>query len=229
MAKKLKAVTNNGTESPTNGEHFVAVPQESLLADAQQTQESSTDEEAPRKKRKSILARMRESQSYEEDLHVQTARVAITYRKPSELDWFRVHPDSAYKTAAFLVSLRQDRRPYVIVGDALQDTLRRRKQGRDVVLYTCLDRYGNILLWGIPTGPNDYNVTAHRCFLRAQESWVRMYSNTTTQVYRWDESDKIPPPLWPNLSFEDMIEDYFGDNVIETPTHQIVRELLGEV
>jgi hypothetical protein len=204
-------------------------PSTTAEAPPPQDGESSTsqDEDTPRKKRKSVLARMRESQPYEEKVDAQS-RVTITYRKPTTLDWFRVHPDKDYCTPAFLVTIRRDRHPYVVFGEELQELLRRRKQGGDVTIYTCVDRHGEVFLWDIPTTANEWSHSKRRAALRGQLVWVRIASNQAAQRYNIEESTHIPEPQWPPIPFETMIDEIFADYIIDSREHEIMRELLGE-
>jgi hypothetical protein len=185
-------------------------------------------EDTPRQERKSILERMRESQPYEEDLEETEAKTSVGMYKPSPTDWFRVHPDLGYRTHAFLVAVRHARRSYVVFGEELQDELRRRKLGKDVTIYTCMDRYGSLFLWDIKDGPSDWNISARRAALRAQTVWTRLWSNQTLQRYQWEESIKIPPPHWGSKSFEAMINEVFEGYEVESADHELIQALLGE-
>jgi hypothetical protein len=64
--------------------------------------------------------------------------------------------------------------------------------------------------------------------LRAQDVWVRLVSNQTLQRYQHEESTKIAAPIWPERSFDAMIEEVFEDYTIESFDHEVIRDLLGE-
>jgi hypothetical protein len=193
-----------------------------------QEESPSVSDDPERQGRKSILERMRESQPYEEDLEETEAKTSVGMYRPAPTDWFRVHPDPLYRTPAFLITVRHSRRSYVVFGEELQEDLRRRKLGKDVTIYTCMDRYGSLFLWEISNGPSEWAVTARRAAFRAQTVWTRMWSNHTLQRYQWEESTKIAPPQWGNKSFEAMIDEVFDDCVIESADHELIRALLGE-
>jgi hypothetical protein len=188
----------------------------------------SSETETSRHTRKSILERLREEQPYMDDVEATEASTSVSMRRPSPLDWFQVHPDAAYRVEAYLLSVRRSRRPYVVFGEDLQQTLRKRKQGRDVTIYTCIDRYGEVFLWDIGSSQNDWPSSARRVALRAQHVWVRMVSNQTLQRYQHEESAKIAAPIWPSRSFDAMIDEVFEDHVIEDSDHEVIQDLLGE-
>jgi hypothetical protein len=189
---------------------------------------SPTSEGTESQHRKSILERLREEQPYMEDVEATDATSSVSWQRPSPLDWFRVHPDPAYRVTAYELTIRRSRSPYLVFGEDLQNVLRRRKQGRDVVIYTWVDRYGEVSLWGIGLGPSDWNTSARRAAIRAQEVWVRLTSNLTSQRYQYEESTKIATPTWPQKSFDALITEVFEEYVIEHSDHEIIQALLGE-
>jgi len=189
---------------------------------------SPVAEEVVRSNRKSILERLREEQPYMEDVEANKAETAVSWQKPTPLDWFRAHPDPAYRVQAYLITVRRSRSSYIVFGEELQHTLRRRKQGKDVTIYTWVDRYGEVCLWGVGLAPTEWNTSLRRAFVRAQEVWVRAVSNTTLQRYQFEESTKIGTPLWPEVSFDTMVTEVFEDHVIESTDHELIQALLGE-
>jgi hypothetical protein len=189
---------------------------------------SPTSEGAESQHRKSILERLREEQPYMEDVEATEATSSVSWQRPSPLDWFRVHPDPAYRVTAYLLEIRRSRFPYLVFGEDLQNALRRRKQGKDVAIYTWVDRYGEVFLWGIGLASTDWNISARRAAVRAQEVWVRLVSNLTLQRYQFEESTKIAAPVWPQQSFDALITEVFEEHVIEHADHEIIQALLGE-
>jgi hypothetical protein len=189
---------------------------------------SEIEIETSRQTRKSILERLREEQPYMEDVGASEAKTSVSMRRPSPLDWFRVHPDTAYRIEAFLISPKRSKRAYVVFGEGLQHLLRQRKQGRDVTIYTCIDRYGEVFLWEISLSQNDWSISARRAALRAQDVWVRLVSNQTLQRYQHEESTKIAAPIWPERAFDAMIEEVFEEYTIERFDHEVIQDLLGE-
>jgi hypothetical protein len=178
--------------------------------------------------RKTILARMREAQPYEEDLDESDAKTSVGLHRPDPTDWFRVNYDPAYRIHAFIITVRHSRRSFIVFGEELQDELRRRKLGKDVTIFTCVDRYGALFLWEISDGPSEWALTARRAALRAQTTWVRLWSNHALGRYQWEESGKIAPPQWGTKSFEAMIEEVYSEYVVENIGHELIQALLGE-
>jgi hypothetical protein len=189
---------------------------------------SPLSEDPDRQQRKSILERLREEQPYMEDVGASEVTALVAWQRPSPLDWFRVHSDPAYRVSAYELTFRKSRTPYLVFGEELQHTLRRRKQGRDITIYTWIDRYDAVSLWGIGLGSSDWNTSARRAVVRAQEVWIRLFSNQSTQRYQFEESTKIAAPTWPIKSFDAMIQEVFSELVIETVDHEIIQSLLGE-
>ncbi|NOE36324.1 hypothetical protein [Ruegeria sp. HKCCD7318] len=58
---------------------------------------------------------------------------------------------------------------------------------------------------------------------------LRMQANMSRGQYDVVTSDKIPDPVWPKMSLQEMIKIAFGNgHLIDRLDHPIIRQLAGE-
>ena len=145
----------------------------------------------------------------------------------------RVRPGHEWREDVYLLCPTWSRHEYIVFGEPLRQALRRRKQGRDVTLFTAIDRDGSLFLW--PIGKNiqhgnngDWNASARQAALLGESVWVQLFSNHTLKCYEREISRNIPDPVWPDLSFEAMLDTAFADLAIDSEHHDIIRRLWGE-
>ena len=64
----------------------------------------------------------------------------------------------------------------------------------------------------------------------AEAKWVRMQANMQLGRYDVATSDKIPDPVWPTITFREILEKAFGkDHLIDSLEHPVIRQLQGDV
>jgi hypothetical protein len=64
----------------------------------------------------------------------------------------------------------------------------------------------------------------------ARGAWVRVAANTSLAGYDvFKATAPLPPPAWPELSFEELLRIAFRDRYIDTMDHIVLRRLRGEV
>jgi hypothetical protein len=170
---------------------------------------------------------------YAENLAPEKGNEPVTVRRPTSMEWVRVRPGKDWREDVCVLSPTFSRQTYLVFGEELRQQLRRRKQGRDATLYTTLERSGVLFLWpiGMDRGHgrnDDWNHTARQAALRAESIWMQLFSNLTLGRYEWEESRNIPDPAWPEITFEAMLEMAFADRIIDTTSHDIIRQLWGE-
>jgi hypothetical protein len=100
-------------------------------------------------------------------------------------------------------------------------------------LYTTTDKvYG---LWGTRC-ENDAKVinrwmrSAVVAKKEAFASWVRITSNMAKQGYEVVRAQgDLGQPVWPDYSDEEILKFAFGDKIIDSENHFIIKKLRGEV
>jgi hypothetical protein len=173
------------------------------------------------------IAQLRLPQDYSAD-NGESVQVTIPVHKPTAQTYFRAHPAWNCQVAM----LEHEDQLYPVLGDALRAELEADLKVR--IIIPCITRDGDVFLW--PLAPlqatgrgNEWVSSGHRVFLAARKEWVRMRSNMRVRSYdiirpkaTWDE------PSWPELTFDQMIEQAFTDSVINSLDHPVIRALQGD-
>ena len=177
------------------------------------------------------LMSLRLDQSYADTVGVKKLLTTVPVRKPHRQEFVRVHPDQAYRlTPAAIIEVREDRETYLVTPEMAPDLL---GEFATATLFLTVNRQGQVQLWPVklpgPDGrPNEWNRTAAAAAERAMEKWVRVTSSMSLGAYEiFEASGNIPEPVWPDHSFEEILEIAFRDRLVNRPDHPLVQRLKG--
>jgi hypothetical protein len=177
-------------------------------------------------------ARLRLSQRFSKGADVQRAIVTVPVRKPNPQEFFRVHPDEAWRLETALIEIKVDREMY-LVDPGIWPLFPNECKPR--TLYTTIDRRNVVTLWA-PRLPDekgrldDYNRSAHEAAQLAMQKWVRLSANQSLGAYDIDiASGVFPDPVWPDITFQELLKIAFKGRLIEDLDHPVLRRLRGEI
>jgi hypothetical protein len=178
-------------------------------------------------------AALRLSQSLTGAVGVKKLLTTVPVRKPNRQDFVRVHPDPAYRlTPAAIIELNEDRETYLL-SPAIAQQLP--GEFKVVALYTAINRQGVLQLWPVKLpGPDGKHLEWHRSAAeaaeRAMEHWVRVTANMSASAYDiFEASGGLPEPVWPDISFEEILAIAFRDRYVDRADHPLLQRLQGVV
>jgi hypothetical protein len=131
-----------------------------------------------------------------------------------------------------LLEFKEDRESYLIAPTLWGHISHEIKQ---VQLFTALNRQDVLFLWpinlpGIDGRSNAWNESAMRAAAEARISWVRMKSNLSLGAYDvFVATGQLAEPIWPELSFRQILEIAFRDRMIASLDHPALQRLNGVV
>ncbi len=168
-----------------------------------------------------------------EDLGVEKPILVVPVDKPGRQDFFRTHPDPEFHIETRLIKVEAEREWYLVTRSVWHAIAGETKLVR---LTPFITRTGTLGLWPVSLpddllGKRDTNwgVTARKTAEIAQTKWCRMQANMSRGQYDVVTSDKIPDPVWPKLSLQEMIKIAFGNgHLIDRLDHPIIRQLAGD-
>jgi hypothetical protein len=102
-------------------------------------------------------------------------------------------------------------------------------------LFTTINRQSTLHLWQVklpnPNGRhNEWHRSAAEGAERAMKKWVRVTSNMSLGAYEIFEASGDPPePVWPDVSFEEILRIAFRDRIVDRADHPLVQRLRGAV
>jgi hypothetical protein len=174
---------------------------------------------------------LRLDQSFAESVGVKKLIVTLPVKKPNPQDFVRVNPDPAFRLAVGVIELKEDREIYIVmpaVAAIVANEMFR------AMLYTCINRQGVPFLWPVrlpsPDGrQSEWQRSAQEAAEVGMNGWVRVKTNMSLGAYDiFAASTVIPDPIWPELSFKEMLGIAFKDKVISTIDHPVLKRLRGE-
>lgn len=167
----------------------------------------------------------------ERNFNTEKPLITVPVRKPPAGSFFLVHPSPDYSDQFELV---EDEGDFYFPSEIksrgfLQRMLKPKK------LFTCVDGFGDVSLWpiGLP-GPdgriNRWNHTAMQCAEYAKTRWVSLQSNRNVGAYQpIFPEDKLPDPVWPDKTFNELLKIAFEPYLITDPDHPIVKRIRGKL
>jgi hypothetical protein len=179
------------------------------------------------------LASLRLSQDFATTAGVNRLITTVPVRKPSR-EWFvRTHPDPAYRVPTAVLELKEDREVY-LVSRPLWPGLASEATFSPRLLVTAITRQGDLFVWPIRQPGADGKVdgwsrSAEDAADEAKSRWVRVTANMSLGAYDITvATGQVAEPVWPDLSFQQIIKIAFRDKMIDTWDHPVLRRLRGE-
>ena len=155
----------------------------------------------------------------------------IPVDKPSSEVWFRVHddPDFAFDTKVLWLKEGQDRGIYQIHPD-IEHLLLDEKRYMPVRLVFCIDRQGEWRIWPLRilhdgAREDDWMTSALTIVEIAKEQWIKLVSGKSGYEHKTTPAD-IPDPVWPNKTFDELLDMAFRKRRIDKPDDAVLLRLL---
>ena len=178
------------------------------------------------------LLELRLSQDFSETAGVKKVIMTIPVRKPGRQDFFRVHPSADYYIETVVLEHKQENEIYLIDRGLWSEL-----PGEIVpkALFTMINRQNILSIWPVRLPGADgrldsWNQSALEAAELAKKQWIRMASNRDLRAYEvFKATAELPDPVWPELTFEEMLKIAFKDKFIRDFDHPILCQLKGEV
>lgn len=178
------------------------------------------------------LKNLRLSQDFSETVGVKKHLITVPVRPPHKQSFIRVHPDESFRLETAVLEVKEERETY-LVDRGLWSELS--SEIVPVNLYTTITRQAVVFLWSIRLpGPDGRHNPWHRSALEAAQvatkTWIRVVANMYLGAYEVLESTgNVPEPVWPDVSFQDLLKIAFRDKFIQGLDHPAIRALQGEL
>ncbi|HKP05446.1 MAG TPA: hypothetical protein VJU77_19005 [Chthoniobacterales bacterium] len=162
----------------------------------------------------------------------QTERIMTTVRvgKPTKTAFFRVNPAQNYRMLAGIVEVgAMEPEAYLVVG-ALCEALLEEATFSTRMLVTAVTLGSTPFIWPLKMSTdNSWTRSAHDAAEIAEKRWIRLKANSELRAYELIAAvNQNREPVWPALSFEELVDLAFRGRVIDTADHPVLRQLRGE-
>jgi len=176
------------------------------------------------------IASLRLNPSFLETAGVKKLLTTVPVKRPSPQDFIRVHPAPGYHENFAMIDLKDDREDYLVRPEILQELA-----GETVLktIFTAVNRQGVVFLWPIRLpAPDDrkteWSRSAREAAEMAMTKWLRLKANMSLGAYEITTAESaMAEPVWPELSFEELLRIAFRDRMITAIDHPVVRRLRG--
>jgi hypothetical protein len=179
------------------------------------------------------LKSLRRDQNFAANVGVKKVLTTIPVRKPHSQEWFRVRPGEDWRINLLILKNKNDGESYIVSpelrGEVATDLVL-------VVLLLWVNRQSDAFLWDArlpgPDGrTNPWNESALDGAKRAETEWTKISANMLDGYYDVGcaLNKNLPEPVWPELSFQEIINLAFSKRTINSADHPVLRLLRGEI
>jgi hypothetical protein len=176
-------------------------------------------------------ASLRLDQSFSDGAGVKKLLTTVPIRKPHRQEWVRVHEGrDQHLTPAAIIELKEDGETYVLRPEVAQAL---GGEFSIVSIHLAINRQGVVFLWPVKLpGPDGRVLEWHRSAAEAAEiakiRWVRVTANKSLNAYEiYEAQSVIPDPVWPELSFPEILKIAFRERTINSLDHPVIKQLRG--
>jgi hypothetical protein len=173
---------------------------------------------------------LRTALSYEA-ISVTQQITALRVGKAPQQEFWMTHSSEDYRADALLLEVKADR-DFYLVHPAMKTELE--EEAAAFRLHLAIGRSGVPFLLAIrlpgPDGKwNSWPESLEKIALLGRTRWVRAIPKSAAGMYvPLVGSDTLPGPDWPELpSMRDLLRLAFGDRLIDTADHPVIRRLRG--
>lgn len=176
-----------------------------------------------------------DSLSVPQDFASQTAvkklLKTIPVRRPGPQTFFRVHPDPGYRRNFTCIELKDEREVFLVRPEVAPELV-----GETVMktFFTAMSRQGVLFLLPVSLpGPGQKDMEWWRSLREACEiamhAWIRVRPNMHLGGYEPYQavSEDIPDPVWPDLTFQEILRIARRDHMIAASDHEVIAQLRG--
>jgi hypothetical protein len=151
----------------------------------------------------------------------------VQLRKPKPTEFVRVREGTEWCLDTFTV---EERKQCYLIAPSLWDELA--KHRKHTYIFTAMSRQAELYLWPIncPIGDGKHAwFDSHLAAITsAQKQWTQMAWDWGKSIFDVTIAEgHLPDPQWPDLTFEQIVNLCFGDRVIDSLDHPVVRRQRG--
>lgn len=160
--------------------------------------------------------------------------LSIPVRKPDRSWFVRVHPDPAFTFDTAVIEMKEDREVFLVARD-LWPELASEATFIPITLFTAISRTGVSFLWPVRLAGSDGKSmgwwdTAREAVTIAQGKWCCVVANLQLGGYEvFVANGELAEPLWPEMTFQQILRVAFKDRYIDSADHVVLRKLRGDV
>jgi hypothetical protein len=175
------------------------------------------------------------TQSFAEAVGAEEVINKIAVRKPNKQEWFRVHPDPAFRKNLGVIEIKGDNETYFVALDLIAPLS---QWCVPATVYTYIDSTVNSLprLWAIRLPKEgeadmDWWSSGRSIAEYAMGTWTQMWADKAGGMYRFRATQKLADkqPDWRGLTSARLFEIAVKPRYISSLDHPVAKKLLTGV
>jgi hypothetical protein len=177
------------------------------------------------------LKGLRLNASFLETAGVKKLLTTVPSRRPNPQEFIRVRSEPEFRENLATIELKDEREDYIVRPELLRELS---NEVSYVTLFTTINRQGVISLWPVKlTAPdskrNDWARSAREAAELAMTKWIRLKANMSLGAYEIHVAEsEMADPVWPDLSFTELLRIAYRDRMITSLHHPVVKRLRGQ-
>ena len=175
-------------------------------------------------------AALRLSQDFASSIGVKKVLTVVPCRKPNRHEFVRVRAGEEWRLETGVFEDKVNREIYLVQRDLWPELA---GEVFPVCLFLAVNRQGDVFLWaaklpGSDGRSNTWNDSALAAARIAETKWVRVAANMPGGMYDvFEAAGELAEPVWPELSFPELLKLCFKDRFIRQADHPAIRRLKG--
>ncbi len=174
---------------------------------------------------------LRLDQNFDTIIGAQQVLTVVRVRKPNNQEWFRIHPSEEWRLQTTVLRLKEDREDYLVhpnVRKAVWDEI------QPVMLFSAINRQGEVFIWPVrlPRGDGRTDPFMESDMVVAKEAerkWARRQWLPENKAHKiLVAQNLLEEPVWPEITFQELIKKAFKDRYICDPDHPVLKLLRGD-
>jgi len=177
------------------------------------------------------LNSVRLSQDYSANHGVEKVITTVPIQRTKKGTFFRVNPAVENQINAGTIEMKGDTTEYyLLTGGVLGQSPDMEKL---VTLRLAVDKFGNPFLIPVPLPTpdgrrNSWADSLVEAVKIAETQWVRLSSNMSGGYYNVHVASGLTDePVWPKLTFAEILQIAYRGRIISDPNHLVLRQLRG--
>jgi hypothetical protein len=161
--------------------------------------------------------------------------LTVPVRKPHNSWFIRVHPDPAFRLETKVIEAGDGiQKEVYLVAKELWSELEGEPAFSSRVFYVGITKQGKLFIWPVNLPKDDgkdnsWNRSARDAATFTMTKWARVISDTTLGGYQLLEPPIVyPDPVWPDMTFDQILNLAFKNNRIADIDHIVLKNLRGE-
>jgi len=156
-------------------------------------------------------------------------QTVIPVRKPSKKQFVHAHPSPDYRADGMPTILDETTGEIYLLAAGLDLPVDIENKVDMLNLAAAITADGSMFVWFFKNSTNSWSDSARIAIREASRRWVRVIPDKSSNGYLLESPLVDPPePVWPPMTFTEILETAFGSRFIDSLQHPQIKKLRGD-